>query len=59
MTFDDKSLYARNDDDINEYGDTGYGDVEEDYEEEEEEEAEETPMGGGAAPEPGPPIGAC
>ena len=46
MTFDQENLYARNDDDIDEYGDSGFGDVEEDYEEEEE-EAEETPVGGG------------
>jgi upstream activation factor subunit UAF30 len=57
MTFDDETLYARNDDDIDEYGDTGYGDVEEDYEEEEEEEAEETPMGGSLGGETGAPMG--
>jgi len=47
MTLDDPTLYGRNDDDADEYGDAGaYGDLEEDYEEEEEEEAEEPVTGG-------------
>ena len=52
MTFDDLTLYAR-DDEMDEFGDTGgYGEsLEEDYEEEEEEEAGTPEMGEGE-PEP-------
>ena len=42
MTFDDK-LYARKDDEMDDYGDAAYGDSLEDEEYEEEEEEEEEP----------------
>jgi hypothetical protein len=56
MSFPDETLYSRNDDDMEDYGDIGaYDDsVEEEYEEEEEEEMGEpaalTPRGGALTP---------
>ena len=46
MSFDEKTLYARNDDDLDDFGDpAGYGDSAEEYEEEEEEEEFSEPAG--------------
>jgi len=58
MSVPDETLYARNDDDMEDYGDIGaYDDsMEEEYEEEEEEEMGEpaalTPRGGAMTPAP-------
>ena len=74
MSFPDETLYCRNDDDMEDYGDIGaYDDsVEEEYEEEEEEEMGEpaalTPRGGAmssvphhgaVAPSIGKPMGSA
>ena len=52
MTPDDKTLYARNDDDVDDFAETGYSDAaaEEEYDEEEEEAISQCGAEGGERP---------